>query len=295
MPCASVKRHRTGRRSTPEEPRRRSQRTPPQPNRPVRSHRSRTEPTPTRNGARVGTSASHLHGLELAGEVGEVGGAQAGQRIPAAGGGETVLAAGGRALSAGGAVVLAGGDVVEGGAVQLVQGGVQEAQGALAGHDALGVDQGDHASDNGGGGGRAGAGVGGAADDDRVVVAHGGNIGVATAGRVEHGGRGQIGAVLQVVGHLGILPAGAREHTGESTASGDAAAGRAGARDLLLARLGALGGADRSHVRRGSGVGGVEAAARRVATGTLASHTIITSSHEDAHATQAELGSLGVE
>merc|ERR1719258_815444 len=85
---------------TPEEPRRRSQRTPPQPNRPVRSHRPRTEPTPTRNGARVGTSASHLHGLELAGEVGEVGGAQAGQRIPAAGGGETVLAAGGRALSA---------------------------------------------------------------------------------------------------------------------------------------------------------------------------------------------------
>eukprot|EP01084_Bolivina_argentea_P318973 553283_1 len=183
--------------------------------------------------------------LQVLGEELVVGGAEAGDGVPAGDGGEALDVEDAEAVLV---EALAGGHVLAD-AAQLVDGGVQEAEGGLAGVLALEVDAGDDRREGGGGAGGAGHGApdGAAARGGRVVDlevgAEGGHVGVAAAGGVEVGGLGELGvAGVEVRRDGGLLVRGGGEVVGE------AAAGEA--HGLLGRRLaGGVGGADRRHVR----------------------------------------------
>jgi len=129
-------------------------------------------------------------------------------------------------------------DVVEGALearVNLVQQRVDEAQDGLAVREAPGIQVRHQAREHGRRGRGAVHGAGLAAELDVVVVADGGDVGGAAARGVEvtsgHGSR-----VLDVGGHDGVLPGGARSDVGEAAAGGEEGQHLVGGDDLVSVR-----------------------------------------------------------
>eukprot|EP01084_Bolivina_argentea_P318972 553279_1 len=220
--------------------------------------------------------------LQVLGEELVVGGAEAGDGVPAGDGGEALDVEDAEAVLV---EALAGGHVLAD-AAQLVDGGVQEAEGGLAGVLALEVDAGDDRREGGGGAGGAGHGApdGAAARGGRVVDlevgAEGGHVGVAAAGGVEVGGLGELGvAGVEVRRDGGLLVRGGGEVVGE------AAAGEA--HGLLgLGRGVGVGGADGRDVGAGGGPAGHELGAGEVLARAGAR---VAGGGEDGDAAEAEL------
>lgn len=185
---------------------------------------------------------------ESLGELAEVDGTKTGDRVPAGGGVETVLAAAGRSTVTSGAGVVTLGDIVESlrvGGGELVENLVQETKRLLASIQTHGVDQGDHTAEDRGRGRGSGASGELLAINDDVVVAEDGDIRITTAvlNELIGGGQGVVGLLVVQVGvDSRSLPSGLAEDSAEATASSDTTTSISSAGNLSSVVFGSHGG-----------------------------------------------------